>query len=252
MPEQSVAGLKTGRGVGPRAFHLQNRAMRRYLFPLIFGLAGVAILCALGIWQLQRLGEKEAMLAAIESRIHQPAVPLASLGAPNPATERYRAVTMTGRTTGDALLVITGRKGMGAGYEVIEAFETDDGRRVLLDRGFIPEVERPRPRPPAGLEVTGNLDWPSETDSFTPPPDPGSNLWFARDVAGMARALKTEPLMIVARDVEGDVATITPVPVTTEGIPNNHLNYAITWFLLAVAWAAMSGYAVWRVRTGRQ
>ena len=54
------------------------------------------------------------------------------------------------------------------------------------------------------MTVRGNLLWPQDSDSYTPPPDPGTGLWFARDVPAMAAKLGTEPTLIVAREPTGD------------------------------------------------
>jgi surfeit locus 1 family protein len=42
------------------------------------------------------------------------------------------------------------------------------------------------------------------------------------------------------------------MPVTTEGIPNDHLEYAMTWFLFAITWVVMTGFALWRIRRRNQ
>ncbi len=90
---------------------------------------------------MQRLAWKEALLAEIEGRIHGAAEPLPApdIAAADPLAMRFQPVEVTGRTTGEEVFVLTGMKEVGAGYEVIAAFETADGRRVLLDRGFVPE-----------------------------------------------------------------------------------------------------------------
>ena len=62
----------------------------------------------------------------------------------------------------------------------------------------------------------------------------------------MAQALDTEPLLLIAANATDPV--LTPLPVGTEGIPNDHLQYAITWFSLAVVWIAMTVYFLWRPR----
>lgn len=222
--------------------------MRRILFLLVVGAGGVAVLVSLGFWQVRRLHWKEGVIAAIEARIAAAPVDFASLPAPDPAADLYRPVTLSGRTAGAEALVLSGRKGAGAGFEVISAFQTDTGRRILLDRGFLPEAARGLPRPPVALGVTGNLHWPDETDAFTPPPDAAAGLWFARDVPAMAAALGTEPVMVVARAVEGDTQGITPVPLGTQAIPNDHRQYAITWFSLALVWAGMTAVFLWRIR----
>lgn len=222
--------------------------MRRYIFPVLLGLVGIAILLTLGFWQLRRLDWKAAMLAEIEAKIVSAPVPLDSLGAPDPGRDQYLPVVFDGATTGQELLVLSGRKGEGPGYEIIGAFVTTSGRRILLDRGFVAEATRDAARPAAALTGTGNLLWPNDADSYTPPPDAKSGLWFARDVAGMAKALDTEPLLVVLKDATGDLQGVDPTPVDTAGIPNDHLQYAITWFSLALVWAGMTGFLLWRIR----
>ena len=222
--------------------------MRRILFLLIVGGGGVAVLISLGLWQVRRLHWKEAILGEIEGKISAPAVAFEGIAHPDPVQDLYRPVVVSGRTTGEEALVLSGRKGEGAGFEVISAFVTAGGRRILIDRGFVPEVARDAPRPPTALTVTGNLHWPADSDSYTPPPDPKTGLWFARDVDGIAAGLGTQPVMIVARTAEGDAQGVVPVPVDTSNIPNDHLQYAITWFSLALVWAGMTGFFLWRIR----
>ena len=108
-------------------------------------------------------------------------------------------------------------------------------------------VETETAPPEAALAVTGNLHWPDEVDSFTPDPDFEAGLVFARDVPVLAEALGTEPILIVARDVSGTDLRATPMPVTSAGIPNNHLGYAVQWFGLALVWAGMTAFLIWRI-----
>ncbi|MFN3937885.1 MAG: SURF1 family protein [Gemmobacter sp.] len=220
---------------------------RRLIFPMVLGFGGLAILLALGFWQLQRLEWKTGILREIEAVIAGPTVPLPD--APTAGQHRYLPVALSGRLTGQALPVLTSRKGQGPGYRLIAAFETETGRRLLLDRGFLPEARLAGYVAPEGLlRLRGNLYWPDETDRFTPPPDPARGIWFARDVATMARALGTEPVMVVVAAAEPDDPLVTPLPVDTARIPNDHLQYAVTWFLLAAAWAGMTGLLLWRIR----
>lgn len=216
----------------------------RMILPLLFGLIGAAILIGLGSWQMQRLAWKESVLAEITAMIGAPPVPVPAT--PLPEQDRYRPVTVSGRFLGQELDVLASRKEIGAGYRIISAFETETGRRVMIDRGFLPEAARGLPRSAAATEVTGNLHWPQETDGFTPPPDAKTNLWFARDVPAMAEALGTEPVLIVAATPTGD--GIEPLPVDTSAIPNDHLSYAITWYSLAGVWLGMTVLLLWRIR----
>lgn len=224
----------------------------RFLKPALLGLAGVAALIALGVWQLQRLDWKQGVLDRIEARIAAEPEPLPA--EPAEARDEYRPVAVTGRFD-DAqrlLRVLVSPRGAGPGHRLIGALAASD-RRLMVDLGYIP-ADAPIPELPDGpVTVTGNLLWPDSADFFTPEPDRDNEIWFARDVPTMAEALGTRPLMVVARDVTGpglSAAPARPMPVGTAGIPNNHRNYAITWFSLAVVWAGMTALWMLRIRRG--
>jgi surfeit locus 1 family protein len=217
---------------------------RRMILPLLFGLIGAAVLASLGVWQLKRLAEKEQTLAFIA--LHMQSTPIPLPAAPDAVRDRFVPVMANGGFTGEALDVLVSRREIGAGYRVIGVFEAD-GRRILVDRGFVlAEARGAGHAATPAADVTGNLHWPDEIDSFTPAPDAATGVWFARDVPAMAAALGTEPVLIVARSDTGD--GIEPMPVTDTGIPNNHLGYAIQWFLLALVWLGMTAHYLWRIR----
>ncbi len=217
--------------------------MRRTLFLLIFSLAGLGVLLWLGTWQVQRLAWKQEILSEIDSRISAEPVPL-----PQQVSEdedKYLPVTISGDMEPGEIHVLVSVKQVGAGYRIIQSFSTED-RTILVDRGFVPATAKQTDRLTGPMEVTGNLHWPDEIDSYTPEADIDSNIWFARDVPNLAAALGTEPILLIARS-QTDPG-VTPLPVDTVGIPNDHLQYAITWFGLALVWAAMTGYFLWRNR----
>lgn len=218
--------------------------MRRMIVPLLFGLIGAAILVSLGVWQLERLALKEAKLSAIEAMLVAGAVPLPAVV--DVAQDRYRGVTLSGQFTGEVVYKLDSLTGAGPGRRVIAVLETANGRRVLVDRGIWLEGTEATPEVAHAAAVVGNLDWPQETDGYTPAPDSKTKMWFSRDVAAMAQALNAEATLIVAREPTGD--GITPMPVDTSAIPNNHWQYAVTWFLLAAAWLGMTAYLLWRIR----
>lgn len=217
--------------------------LRRMIFPILMGIVGCAVLISLGLWQVQRMEWKAGVLAEIDAMIGAEPVPLMS--APDPAADKYRPVQVTGTFTGEFVEVLAGQKDASPGVRIVEAFATEDGRRILIDRGFLEEGQRAVPRVAAPARVVGNLHWPIDANDYTPPPDPKTGLWFARDVPAIAARLGTEPTLIVAREPTGDA--ITPMPVDSSAIPNDHWGYAITWFLLAVVWAVMTGYLLWRI-----
>lgn len=219
--------------------------MRRYLFPLILGILGCAILIWLGLWQVQRLHWKQAMLDQIQSRIDGAAVALPATVDPS---MKYLPVMVSGTTTGQEIDVLSGTRDSGGGYQVVSGFVTDDGRRILLDRGFVGQDHKRDPRPATRLQVVGNLHWPQEKSAATPGPNLDQNIWFARDVPAMAAQLDTQPILVVAAQVAGDAQGVQPIPVGIEGIPNNHLSYAVQWFLIAAVWAGMTVALIWRIR----
>ncbi len=217
--------------------------MRRIVIPLIFGLAGAAMLISLGVWQVQRLAWKEGVLTGIETRIA--AEPVLMPENPNPDADQYLPVRITGMLGQPPLRVLVSRKQIGAGYRLITTLSTDK-RTILVDLGFI-KVDQPIPAfTDAPVTVTGNLNWPDDRNSSTPENDVAGNIWFARDVDEMAGMLGAEPVLLVLRHTSETDPVATPLPVDTAAIPNDHLSYAITWFSLAAIWLVMTGYFLWR------
>ena len=218
---------------------------RKTIFALTFGLCGAAVLIWLGLWQVSRLEWKQTIIANAGTMIAADPVPLAATL--DPVADRYRSVSVTGSFTGAEAHVLTSTRELGPGYLVIAAYDTADGRRILIDRGCVPETEKTTPRPARAVSVTGNLNWPDDVTPSTPAYDAARAIWYGRDVAGMAALLRTEPVLIIARTDTGDA--ITSRPVTTAGFRNDHFDYAVTWFLLAAVWLGMTGFLLWRIRT---
>jgi surfeit locus 1 family protein len=217
--------------------------MVRLLVALGLGLLGTGILGSLGVWQVKRLAEKQALLAEIQAMIDAPPVALPALV--DPGRDRFLPVTVAGRLTGESARVLAAEKGPGAGVHLIAVMDTG-ARRVLVDLGFLAEGQVFVPE--GAWEIAGNLHWPRDADGYTPPPDLARGLWFSRAVAPLAQHLRTDPVLVVARSAlpEGPA----PRPVGPEGIRNDHLSYAVTWFLLAATWAGMTAYLMWRIRRG--
>jgi surfeit locus 1 family protein len=218
---------------------------RKMIVPLVFGLFGAALLVGLGVWQIQRMAWKNGVIAEINARISQAAVEVPLT--PTEALDEYLAVRADGRTVGDEVHVLISIDGYGTGYRVISRFETG-GRSILLDRGFVPLALKDAARDPISGNITGNLLWPDEIDGFTPDPDFGANIWFARDLPKLAQALDTEELLVVLRNADSGNGGAAFTPIDSSKIRNNHLNYAITWFLMAIGWLGMTGYWVWSIR----
>ena len=212
--------------------------MRRTLFLLIIGLGGAAILISLGVWQVQRLAWKQAIIADINARIT--ATPVALPEAVDSLTDAYLPITADGVIEDGEIHVLVSQKDIGAGYRIIAPFQLQDGRQIMVDRGFALATAKDTERALGPATVIGNLQWPQETDGFTPAPDMKANIWFARDVGAMAAQLQTLPILLVARSSSLPEPGISALPVDTARIPNDHLQYAITWFSLAAIWLGMS------------
>jgi surfeit locus 1 family protein len=208
---------------------------------LLFGVLGTGVLVGLGVWQVQRLGWKQDVIALIETRLESGVADLPA--APNESANEYAAVRLSGTIEPGEIHVLLARNGIS--YRVIAPFLLADGRRVMLDRGIVPDAGKDASRPIGPAEVEGNLLWPDETDSFTPDPNLERNIWFARDVGRMSAALGTEPVLVVARRLS--LPGTDPLPVSVE-LRNNHLEYAITWFAMAITWSVMTAYLLWRIK----
>jgi surfeit locus 1 family protein len=224
--------------------------LRRLIIPALFGLAGTAVLVNLGLWQLSRADEKAALIAGMEARIF--AAPIALPATFDPERDRYLPVTVAGRFQPDYTFAMAAQKARGPGFHLISVLETPQGRRVLVDRGFLPEAEaRDLDTESDEVQIAGNLHWPRDGDRFTPEYDASRNLFFARDVDQMAGLLGAEPVLVVMRDSDEVAPPATAVPVFQVSIPDNHLGYAIQWFLMAIAWAGMTLFFLWRIRQQR-
>ncbi len=217
--------------------------LRKILFPLILGLVGCGILIGLGTWQMDRLAWKEAIIADIDARLSATPAPLTRFV--NEGQDEYTRVLTTGRPTGDELHVLVSGTAAGTGYLVISKVETDIGP-ILVDQGLLALDNKDAAPLTTQMRISGTLLWPDDQNENTPPPDREREIWFARNVDTMSAELGTLPLMVVASQTSPSDPRLTPLPVTSAGIKNDHLEYAITWFLLAAVWAIMSLYLIRR------
>jgi surfeit locus 1 family protein len=232
--------------------------MRKGLLGLsLFALAGIAVLIGLGMWQLKRLEWKEGLIAQIEARSKgvpitlKEAIALARQG----HDPSYYRVRVEGRFYHgeERHLYALSSKGE-LGWHVITPFETADGDLVLVDRGFVPDtLKDPSSRALGQIEevvtVTGLVRLPESQGVFTPDNEPEANRWFWRDLSGMARAMFPSATIEVAPFFLEAEASEVPGGWPQGGqtrlkLPNDHLQYALTWFLLALGLAVVYGVYV--------
>jgi surfeit locus 1 family protein len=213
-------------------------------------LAAFAVLIGLGVWQLQRLHWKQGLIAEIETRSKGEPIALdqAIAIAREGRDPSYYRVKVEGRFDHAKELYLYAVSEGRAGWHVITPLATESGEVVLIDRGFVPdELRNPAARAADELggmvTVIGIVRVPETQGSFTPDNEIGANRWFWRDLQPMARAIGTGDVAPFYLEAEkGDVPGGWPEGGQTRlELPNNHLQYAITWFLLAAALLVIYG-----------
>jgi surfeit locus 1 family protein len=234
------------------------------LWPSLFTAIGLAILIALGVWQLHRLAWKEALIAAVSSRVDAPPVeapPESAWPQLNPKQYEYRHVRIAGTYDFDHQALVfrpleapRGRYG-GLGYLVMTPLRLANGATVIVNRGFIPsdrkDAESVQAQDGAPVTVVGLMRSPEPRNWFTPSDDPAKGDWFTRDPAAIAAALKlarVAPFTIDA-DAGPDPAALPEGGETILAFPNNHLSYALTWFGMALALAGVFSAFAWKKKT---
>jgi len=242
--------------------------VRRLLAPAIATLIVVVILCGLGVWQVERLGWKENLIAEVTTRMGAAAIPAPSPQAfsqADPSTLEYQRVTVAGRYLNDheahVIYSLTEPKGPvgGVGYMVMTPLQTDAGWIVYVNRGFVPGPKAdPSTRRDGLIEgettVTGVIRLPVDRSWFMPGDNAAKNEWFSRDPALYAAAysLPSSDVAPYIIDAVFDPALPGGLPQGGETIvdfPNNHLGYALTWFgLAACAVGVFAAFAISRLR----
>ena len=224
--------------------------------PTLSALIGVFVLIALGVWQVERLTWKENLIATIDARVtqtpqHLP--PPADWPRLTAAADEYRRVTFPAEfRSGQEAFVYSAGSALrpdvkGTGYWVFAPARLAGGGIVVVNRGAVPldRKEAGRAAPQGAVDIVGIMRWPENPGLFTPAADPKEKVWYLRDPQAMAQAENWGIVAPFYIDQESPVpAGGLPLPgKVVVNLPNNHLQYAITWFGLALGLAGV--YAVW-------
>lgn len=225
----------------------------------------MALFVMLGTWQLERLGEKEALIAAVESRFDlAPQSFPASEGwdALDPERLDFTRFELTGSLDNSrTVLVFTnlpdpaGRYG-GVGYWVMAPLMLSDGGTVWINRGFVPEAAATDfvdggDAPVGQVTIEGVARRPEQANSFTPEPDFEDRREWVRNPDRLAAFLDdgAGPVAPVTIDaIAGEPGTLPQGGETQITFPNRHLEYAGTWYLFAAITPIMLGFWLWRQR----
>lgn len=221
----------------------------------------LAVLVGLGLWQLDRLGWKEDLIAKVHARVDQPAMSLPPEGEwPKVSFENdeYRRVQVEGRFRHDletqvyALIDAEPNGQGGPGYWIVTPLALPDGAYVLINRGYVPTDRRDPATRSEGQEegqvtITGLLRMPEQPSSFSPPNEPEKESWFVRepDAIASARGLVRVAPFLIDADASANPGGLPRGGLTRIAFPNRHMEYALTWFGLAASLLGVFIAYVW-------
>jgi len=222
---------------------------RRLLAPGLTTLVLLATLLMLGFWQLHRLAWKQALLAEIAHAEHAPPSPLTGT-----TPSRFARVTVSGTLRpglyalyGDEVRDVGPTPAMGA--QLLQILDRAGGQPILVDLGWIPADQHTRVEPRAGAADITGFARPAEHAGFlAAPDDPGGRRFYTLDPAAIGRALGVPDLAPFTLVAEGPAPASGPIPAEAlPSPPNNHLQYAFTWFGLAGALVAVFLAWAWKL-----
>lgn len=222
----------------------QKQSFKRTALLSAFLLLACAAFVALGIWQLERLGWKRDLIARVDSKVHAPAVPAPSKSQwlhINQTDDEYRHVEVTGVFDHSQETYVYASTELGAGYWVLTPLKTMSGETILINRGFVPtEKKSPSTRMDGQIigpvTVAGLLRLNEPTGTFLRSNVPEDDRWYSRDVVAIAAKRNLHDVAPYFIDAERTPANGSyPVGGLTQiKFPNSHMQYAITWFSMAV------------------
>jgi surfeit locus 1 family protein len=235
--------------------------LRSLIAPGLAALVALAILIGLGTWQLQRKAWKDGLIAQIDARAYaEPGaiVPPADWDTWRAEEDEFRRVRVTGtflhRFETLVYGLASGQRGAPAqGYYLMTPLRLPDGAIVVVNRGFVPSelrdpASRPQSQPAGEATVMGLVRAPEERNAFTPADDPARDTWFARDPQAIAKARNLDRVapFYVAVDATPNPGDWPKGGQTKLDLPNNHLQYALTWFGIALTLVGVFGAFAWR------
>lgn len=235
---------------------LLGREFRPGWLPTAMTLPAVLIMIGLGIWQLDRLAWKGALLERIHARHDAPPVTLDKLSG-KPEADEYRRVVLRGSFVHERELFMPARSQNGnVGSHVLSTFVLDNGMAVLVNRGWVPPERKDPARRAEGqikgpVELIATVRLSQSPGWFTPDNEPARNNWFYVDVAAMRDALgiATEIDYWFAVDAPANPGGYPLGGQTRVNIANDHLQYAATWFIFAITLVVI--YLIFGLRRGR-
>lgn len=247
MTDVTEQGSGTGSQTEPAA--ATPRSGSRLIWLVVVASLLFTLFAALGTWQVYRLQWKLALIERVEQRVHA-----APVDAPQrehwsqvtAASDEYRHVRVSGVLLHQHAVKVMAVTELGSGFWLLTPLQTADGSIVLINRGFIPSLSYVEPQPPATeIVVSGLLRISEPGGGFLRENDAAGGRWYSRDVAAIAAAqhLSSVAPYFIDQDARPqsreassvDRAAVPPIGgLTVISFNNNHLVYALTWYVLAL------------------
>ncbi|WP_455480664.1 SURF1 family protein [Bartonella sp. B12(2025)] len=227
------------------------------------------VFSALGVWQIQRLNWKTNLITSANQRIHLPPIKAPPKNQWKHITfekDEYRPVIITGKLLKDKNIFVTAVAQNTSGYWVLTPLQTADNTLTFVNRGFIPMDARRHfqyseqshtndishqhsTKNTEQTTIVGLLRMSEKNGFFPRKNNPDHDLWYARDLPTMAQKLGLSTVAPYFIDAGKETATQENFPITGLTVihfRNNHLVYAITWFVLAVGVLGASLFLLWQ------
>jgi len=230
---------------------------RPFLWLTLFSIPALLVLLALGFWQLDRLVWKTALINNFNERASaKPMLPPEN-DADLSAIE-FHSLALQGRYLHDQERFLTGRTYEGnAGFHVVTPFRTNGGKLIFVNRGWVSEAYREPEKRPFSVEnkevsIRAVLRLPQQKGYFVPENEPERGFWFTLKPDELATHLNMQEAITsyYADQIrQGEVLTL-PIAATMHiEVRNTHLNYALTWF--GIALSLIGVYLAYHVNAGR-
>lgn len=203
---------------------------------------GVAFLTGLGSWQLKRLSWKETLIQTMQDRSSEPRLTLEDFLRTNSdfKEKEFRRLSLKGRYLHDQEVHLLGRTHEGqVVYHIVTPFLLESGTAVLVDRGWVPsKISSKDPsieRPTGTVEEKGFLKLKTSKNLFTPDNNYEKKELYYIDPTEFAqnKSLTTLVPFLVLREGGDGASYPRAQKIIIQGLKNNHLEYAITWYSLA-------------------
>ncbi|MCH2076034.1 MAG: SURF1 family protein [Rhodobacteraceae bacterium] len=211
------------------------------------------VMVGLGNWQMQRLAWKLDLIEAVETRAFAPEVPAPS-GPVTEVSDEYTRVEATGTLDYAETRRVKAVTDLGLGFWLMTPLETP-AKTIWVNRGFIPQNFDGVVQEPEGPQrVTGLLRFTEPEGTLLESNDAAADRWVARDIAVLSdvAGLTSEPYFIDADHLTAP-GTFPRGGLTIVGFRNSHLSYALTWYAMALLFAAGMVYVIWdRVRARKR